>query len=158
MFVIRRVCVVTEAERKERKRRRKEKKENRRARAVAMRTAKHGIVCFGVVMCGERPARGFSRCSFFRFVLRLFALGLACSVVFSRSFVLDNKNIVQNATSIDPHLRRRLNGIFRYLLRGPGRPASEPCTFLRSTQLFLHKHAPHPAPSTPQKSASPAVQ
>ena len=50
MFVIRRVCVVTEAERKERKRRRKEKKENRRARAVAMRTAKHGIVCFGVVM------------------------------------------------------------------------------------------------------------
>ena len=28
MFVIRRVCVVTEAERKERKRRRKEKKEN----------------------------------------------------------------------------------------------------------------------------------
>ena len=116
MFVLRRVCVVTEAERKERKRRRKEKKENRRARAVAMRTAKHGIVCFGVVMCGERPARGFSRCSFFRFVLRLFALGLACSVVFSRSFVLDNKNIVQNATSIDPHLRRRLNGIFRYLL------------------------------------------
>ena len=119
MFVIRRVCVVTEAERKERKRRRKEKKENRRARAVAMRTAKHGIVCFGVVMCGERPARGFSRCSFFRFVLRLFALGLACSVVFSRSFVLDNKNIVQNATSIDPHLRRRLNGIFRYLLLLP---------------------------------------
>ena len=69
MFVIRRVCVVTEAERKERKRRRKEKKENRRARAVAMRTARHGSVCFGVVMCGERPARGFSRCSFFRFVL-----------------------------------------------------------------------------------------
>ena len=79
-----------------------------------MRTARHGFVCFGVVMCGERPARGFSRCSFFRFVLRLFAR-LACSVVFSRSFVLD-KNIVQNATSIDPHLRRRLNGIFRYLL------------------------------------------
>ena len=117
MFVLRRVCVVTEAERKERKRRRKEKKENRKARAVAMRTAKHGIVCFGVVMCGERPARGFSRCSFFRFVLRLFAR-LACSVVFSRSFVLD-KNIVQNATSIDPHLRRRLNGIFRYLLLLP---------------------------------------
>ena len=56
MFVIRRVCVVTEAERKREKRRRKEKKENRRARAVAMRTAKHGIVCFGVVMCGERPS------------------------------------------------------------------------------------------------------
>ena len=96
MFVIRRVCVVTETERKEKK---EEGKRKTGEHARPVRTAKHGIVCFA---CYVRRETGACFSRWRRSVLRLFALGLACSVVFSRSFVLDNKNIVQSHIDRSP--------------------------------------------------------